>query len=113
MIFRVEASLLYFNIDYIRGAVLDRVRDEPAPPKLVLFDFSASPRVDLQGAAAVGGLADELAADGIRMQVVDARASVRDRLRAEGLEEKLGGIDRHRTVAQVVDDVELRQKVRE
>jgi hypothetical protein len=37
---------------------------------------------------------------------VEARASVRDRLRAEGLDEKLGGIDRFRTVAQVVEDFE-------
>lgn len=47
-----------------------------------------------------------LKADGIRVQVVEARASVRDRLRAEGLEEKVGGIDRLRTVAQVVGDFE-------
>ena len=93
LIFRVEASLVYFNVDYIRGALLDRVRAEPNPPKLVLLDLSASPSTDLQAAAAIGGLADELAADGIMMQVVDARASVRDRLRAEGLEEKVGGID--------------------
>jgi len=64
--------------------------------------------VDLQSAEALGGLASELAVDGIRMQVVEARASVRDRLRAEGLEEKLGGIDRFRTVDQVVEDFERR-----
>ena len=40
------------------------------------------------------------------MAVVDARASVRDRLRAEGLDEKVGGIDRFRTVAHVVEDFE-------
>src|SRR4030095_1799175 len=97
VIFRAEPSLLYFNVEYIRIALLDRVRLETSPPRLVLLDFSASPHVDLQAAAAIGGLADELAAEGIRLQVVDARASVRDRLRAAGLEEKVGGIDRHRT----------------
>jgi len=112
VIFRVEASLVYFNADYIRGALLDRVRAEPKPPKLVLLDLSASPNTDLQAAAAIGGLADELAADGIMMQVVDARASVRDRLRAEGLEEKVGGIDRLHTVAQVVEDFERKQAAR-
>jgi len=111
VICRVEASLVYFNVEYIRGALLDRVRAEPNPPKLVLLDLSASPRTDLQAAAAIGGLADELAADDISMQVVDARASVRDRLRSEGLEEKVGGIDRLSTVAQVVEDFERRQAV--
>ena len=108
VIFRVEASLLYFNFDYIRDAVLDRVRSEPEPPQLVVCDLSASPRVDLQSAQALGALADELAARGIRLRVVEARAAVRDRLRAEGLDEKLGGIDRFRTVAEVIEAVEVR-----
>lgn len=104
MIFRVESSLLYFNVEYIRDTVLDRVRLESVPPKLVVCDLSASPHVDLQSAATLGGLADELAALGIQMQMVEARASVRDRLRAAGLGEKLGGIDRFRNVAQAVED---------
>jgi high affinity sulfate transporter 1 len=109
LIFRVEASLFYFNIDYIRDLVLDRVRREAVPPQLVLCDLSASPKVDLQSAYALGRMTDELASLGIRMRVVEARSSTRDRLRAVGLEEKLGGINRHWTVAQVVEDFERRQ----
>jgi len=108
LIFRVEASLFYFNIDYIRDLVLDRVR-ETVPPQLVVCDLSTSPKVDLQSAYALGRMADELASLGIRMRVVEARSSTRDRLRAAGLEEKLGGINRHWTVAQVVEDFERRQ----
>ena len=103
MIFRVESSLLYFNMEYVRDTVLERVRRESAPPKLVVCDLSASPHVDFQSAATLGGLADELAALGIQMQVVEARSSVRDRLRAEGLDQKFGGIDRFRSVAHAVE----------
>jgi high affinity sulfate transporter 1 len=109
MIFRVESSLLYFNVEYVRDTVLDQVRREPTRPKLVVCDLSASPLVDLQSAATLGGLADELAAIGVQMQVVEARASVRDRLRAEGLDKKFGGIDRFRSVAQAVEDFQRRQ----
>ena len=109
MIFRVEASLLYFNVEYVRDSVLDRVRREPMLPKLVICDLSASPHVDLQSAATLSGLADELAALGIQIQIVEARASVRDRLRAEGLDAKFGGIDRFRSVAQAVEDFQQRQ----
>ena len=109
VIFRVEASLLYFNFEYIRGAVLDRVRNERTPPELVLCDLSTSPHVDMQSAHGLGALADELAASGIRLHVVEAHASVRDRLRAEGLDEKLGGIDRFRTVAEVIESFEGRE----
>jgi high affinity sulfate transporter 1 len=109
LIFRVEASLFYFNVEYVRDMVLDRVRSEAPPPKLVLCDLSSSPYVDLQSAHALGGLADELATMSVDMQVVEAHAIVRDRFRAEGLEEKLGGIDRFRTVAQIADGFERQQ----
>lgn len=107
-IFRVESSLLYFNVEYVRETILARVRAESVPPKLVVCDLSASPHVDLQSAATLHTLADELAAAGITLQVVEARASVRDRLRAAGLSEKLGGINRFGTVAQVVENFDRR-----
>jgi len=112
LIFRVESSLLYFNIDYVRERVLSRARDEAASTDLVLCDLSASPHVDLQSAHALAVVADELAALGIGMQVVEARASVRDRLRNEGLDERLGGIDRFRTVTQAVEEFEQRRTLR-
>jgi high affinity sulfate transporter 1 len=109
VIFRVEASLLYFNFEYIRGVVLDQVRRQPGPPALVLCDLSASPHIDLPSAQALGALADELAESGIPLRVVEARSSVRDRLRAEKLDEKLGGIDRFKTVAEVIESFERRE----
>jgi SulP family sulfate permease len=104
MIFRIESSLLYFNVDYTCDAMLEQVHAADPLPKMVLCDLSNSPFVDLQSAAALRLFADELAAKGIRLQLVEARASVRDRLRAEGLEERVGGIDRLQTVAQVIDE---------
>ena len=50
--------------------------------------------------------AEELRKREIRLQIVEARSSVRDRLRAEGLDEKIGGINRFRGVAQVIEEFE-------
>jgi len=69
----------------------------------VLLDLSAAPRVDLQAAATLGALHSELASNGTRLQIVEAHASVRDKLRQEGLEEKAGYISRHTSVADAVD----------
>jgi MFS superfamily sulfate permease-like transporter len=91
-------------VDHIRDTIADRARAEAAPPKLVILDLSAAPLVDLQSAHTLAGLADELAAAGIRVQCVEARSGVRERLRSEGLDERLGGIDRFTTVADVVDN---------
>jgi MFS superfamily sulfate permease-like transporter len=102
-------SLLYFNVEYVRETILARVRGEAVLPKLVILDLSASPHVDLQSGATLLTLADELAGSGIGLQVVEARSSVRDRLRVAGLDEKVGGIDRLRTVAQAVEEFERRE----
>lgn len=106
LIFRTESSLIYFNIDHVRDTILDRVRAASPPPELVLLDLSSTPYVDLQSAQTLAGLADELAAAGIRLQAVEARAAVRDRLRKEGIDAKLGGINRWATVADAVEAFE-------
>ena len=61
-------------------------------------------RDELPRYCAPDALVDELKADGIRLQTVEARSSVRDRLRGEGLEEQLGGINRFTSVADAVDN---------
>jgi len=105
VIFRVEASLFYFNVEFIHDSVIAHLAKAP-DVKLVVLDLSASPHVDLQSAHTLAVLAEELKEIGIRFQVVEARSSVRDRLRGEGLDEKLGGINRHITVAQVIEEFE-------
>jgi MFS superfamily sulfate permease-like transporter len=72
--------------------------------KLVVLDLSEVSIVDMHAAEMLAGLADELAAKGIKILAVEAHSQVRDRLRSEGLEERFGGIERLRTVADVADD---------
>jgi sulfate permease, SulP family len=103
MIFRPESALIYFNVDNVCDAILNRVRAAPTPPKLVVLDLSAAPLVDMQSAYALAGVADELIAKHIQFQAVEARSSVRDRLRHEGVDSKLGGVNRFATVADVID----------
>ena len=105
VIFRVEASLVYFNVEYIHDSILEHVIRTP-DTRLVVLDLSTSPHVDLQSAHTLAVLAEELTGREIYLQVVEARSSVRDRLRAEGLDEKLGGINRFRGVAQVIEEFE-------
>jgi high affinity sulfate transporter 1 len=104
LIFRPEANLIYFNVDSVRDTIFDRVRAEAPPPRLVIIDLSAAPHVDLQSAHTLAGLADELTGKGVRVQVVETRSGVRERLRGEGLDARLGGIDRFTSVADVVDE---------
>jgi MFS superfamily sulfate permease-like transporter len=105
LIFRPESGLVYFNIDHVCDTIMERLRAEATPPKLVVIDLSASPHMDLQAAHALAGLADEITGQGIRFQVVGPHSSVRDRVRGEGLSDRLGGIDRLKTVADAVENI--------
>ena len=104
LVFRVEAALLYFNVDHVRAAVWQKIRSIPGPLKLVVCDLSISPVVDLAGARMLKTLQAQLQAAGIRLRLVAAHASVRDILRAEGLEESVGYFGRRISVADVIDE---------
>jgi high affinity sulfate transporter 1 len=104
LLFRTEASLLYFNADHVRDTVMKRVAQMGTGLRLAICDLSTSPYVDLAGAEMLAGLYDQLASVNVRLQIVEARSSVRDRLHAEGVEDKVGRIGRFKSLADAVDE---------
>ena len=101
LIFRVEGSLLYFNVEHVRDAVWLRIEADPSL-RLVICDLSNAPRVDLSGAAMLGTLCEDLEKRGMRLRIVEAHANPRDLLRAAGLEERTGYFGRHISVDQAL-----------
>jgi MFS superfamily sulfate permease-like transporter len=97
--------LLYVNADSVLKTVLDRVRaDDSSSVRVVICDLSASPYVDLAGSRMLHGLQDELSLRGIAMRIVGARGRVRDLLRADGVAERAGGLDRISTLEGLLTD---------
>jgi MFS superfamily sulfate permease-like transporter len=103
LIVRPESGIVYFNMDHVRDTILDRVHAEAVPPKLVVLDLSAAPRVDMHSAHMLASLAEELTAAGGAFHAVEARSSVRQRLCDEGVDARLGGIDRFTSVADALE----------
>lgn len=103
LIVRPESSLIYFNCDHICDTILARVHAEEITPAIVVLDLSAAPYVDLQSAHTLAGMADKLRSLGVRLHVVEARSSVRDRLNSKGLEERIGKVNRFVTVADALE----------
>jgi MFS superfamily sulfate permease-like transporter len=108
LLLRVEAALLYFNVTHVHDAVWQGIRAATGALTLVLWDLSTSPMVDLAGARMLAKLHEELQATGIRLRLVAAHAAVRDILRAEGLEERVGYFGRRITVADAIDEFQGR-----
>jgi high affinity sulfate transporter 1 len=103
VIFRPEASVIYINANAIQEAVLNRLDDTTtSATRLVVCDLSAAPYLDLAGCRMLHELHAELAARGASLRIVGAHGASRDLLRADGVEEKVGGLDRTATVESVL-----------
>jgi SulP family sulfate permease len=101
--FRPEASLIYVNSDAVLEQVLSHVRASgPEPVRMVVCDLSAAPYADLAGAHMLHELHAELISRGATLRIVGAHGSVRDLLRADGVEEKVGAIDRAVTLVSLL-----------
>jgi MFS superfamily sulfate permease-like transporter len=110
MIFRPEASLIYFNIDHVCNSIRQRVTDGGEAVRLVIIDLSAAPIVDVQGASELADLAHQLRTKGKTLRVVEALASVRDRLRLEGVDAQLGGVSRFTTISEAIAEFQSANK---
>lgn len=102
LIVRIESAILYFNVEYIKEQLWEKINNEPDPLKTVIFDLNSSPRIDIAGARFLKQLFNDLEAKNISLKIAEARAEVRDSLRAEGLEMLLGHISRSVSVDDLV-----------
>jgi sulfate permease, SulP family len=76
VVLRPEAGLFFANAEAVR----DRVRTEVArsQPRAVILDAETVPFIDLTAVRMLDGLADDLAADGIRLAIARDVGQVRD-----------------------------------
>jgi len=83
VVVRVDASVVFANAHTVKEQILDRIRRQPGPIRLVVLDLGASPLLDTSGAEAIAGLRETLEAEGMRLRIAGATAATRDMLRAE------------------------------
>jgi SulP family sulfate permease len=103
LLFRVEASLLYFNAENIRNVVWSKIQSSDSSLKIVICDLSTSPYVDREGARIIRRLFFDLKAKNISFKIAEAHAMVRDMLRSEEIETLFGHISRKDSVDELVN----------
>lgn len=99
--FRVQSSLLYFNVEHVLQVVLTRAVAEHGVRR-VICDLSNVPYADLAAARMLGRLHQDLTAANLDFKIVEAHGPVREILRAEGLDQLVGPITRHRSLADAI-----------
>ena len=77
LVFRVEASLLYFNVEHVRETVWRKIRSGTQPVRVVVCDLSATPFVDLAGARMLTTLNAALKDVGMWLRLGRVRGSAR------------------------------------
>jgi MFS superfamily sulfate permease-like transporter len=100
LIVRVESGLLYFNVGHVRDQVREYIATQ-RDLRVVVWDLSTSPYVDIAGAQLLAETQRELAAQGVAFRIVEARSAVRDLLR-KAIGPGVGEISRRNSVHDAV-----------
>jgi anti-anti-sigma regulatory factor len=72
--------------------------------KGMILDLSASPYMDVGGSNMISQFADQLKKKGIQLKLVYALSNVREILRKQGMEDKIGLIKREDSIQDAVQE---------
>jgi high affinity sulfate transporter 1 len=89
VLYRFNASVIFFNAAYFKRRVLATVSGRPGT-RWVVVDGGPIVHLDSTGADTLAALADELAAKGVRLMLADVHARVQRMLTRSGALERLG-----------------------
>lgn len=110
VLYRFDASLVFFNADHLRARARALVHEAPRPVRAFVLVAETIPFLDTTGAAALDQLCEELQAEGIVMAVAGAHRAVRHVLERSGVAERIGAQRIFPTVEVAVQS--LQQSVR-
>jgi len=103
VIYRFDASLVFFNADHFKTRIRTIVRQTSTPVRYFLLDAETMPLLDTTGAAVLEQVCGDLAAEGITTAIAAAKKPVRTMLDRTGLTEKVGANRMFSSVASAVE----------
>jgi high affinity sulfate transporter 1 len=105
LVYRVDQPLVYFNVDHVRDDLVARLRDASPRPRLAVLELSLSPRLDSAAVSMLGEMEEQLRLLGVTLRLAEVHTQALERLRAEGIADRFGGVDRRAPVAALVGEV--------
>ena len=90
LIYRWEAAIVFYNSYYFRERVRSVIAMETPRPRWFILDAESAPMLDITGAAAVGALREELAAQGISFGIARAKGLFLGMLELSGVAADIG-----------------------
>jgi sulfate permease, SulP family len=105
LIFRYDAQLIFINASWVRDTLRERVRLADPKPRVVVFDFSLSTDLDIQGLDKLSRLSEDLDELGIELRLANVHQKVRDMLERGGLASKIGENHIYRTLDEATSNL--------
>jgi high affinity sulfate transporter 1 len=90
LIYRFDASIVFFNADHFGHRLRQVIKDAKDKPAWLLLDAESIPFADTTGADTIESLQKELELDGIVLAVASARGFFRLMLEASGASDSIG-----------------------
>jgi sulfate permease, SulP family len=91
LIYLVQASMVFFNADYIKQRILAAVSRQPEPPAWLILDASAINHLDMSAVDTLEDIRVALAERGIRLAIADLHSRPRAMIEKSGLGTRIGG----------------------
>lgn len=90
LVYRVDAMIFFANAETVQEQVMDLVKEQRPPCRLVVIDFDTTPNLDYAGVEMLNELREELGRQGTALRLAKVNGQVRDVLRRAGVAELLG-----------------------
>jgi len=102
LVYRIDQPLVYFNVDYVRDQLMGVLESTEPRPRLVVLELSLSRNLDLAAVYLLRELEEQLRLLGADLRLAEVHGEALERLRAEGVESRFGGVGRRVSVAALV-----------
>jgi high affinity sulfate transporter 1 len=110
VIYRFDASLVFFNADHFKARVKTVIQQASKPVRYLLLDAGTMPMLDTTGAAGLDQVYGDLEAQGITLALTAAKGPVRTMLDRTGLAVRIGPERMFPTVESAVEALSAYEK---
>jgi high affinity sulfate transporter 1 len=90
VLYRFDASVLFFNADYFKARVLTVVAATQPKPRWLVIDAGTIAYIDITGAAILEEVIEDVTGAGVQVAMVEVKGPVRAMLERTGLSQKIG-----------------------
>jgi high affinity sulfate transporter 1 len=98
VLYRFDASVLFFNADYFKARIRTVVDAAQPKPRWLVIDAGTMPYIDITGAAVLKEVIEDLTRAGVEVAMAEVKGPARAMLERTGLNQQIGAHRMFRTI---------------